>query len=268
MANTTHKQDIRHCELCGREAPLTFHHLVPRKMHRRTYFRKHYSREELITCPSDIAMFNAQRCESASLISNLRFLCTLRLILIAIWIVAAGAAWAGLGMALPVAPLGAVLALWTLLGLATYRRLNLPRRVSESELFVQLLVDVAALTALLYYSGGATNPLISLYLLPLVAAATVLPPGYAWAVAGITASGYTVLLFYFLPLPYGEHGFSLHVMGMWLTFVLSAILIVYFMVRMARALQEQDRPPCPGSGAGSARSAGSGRGYPGGGDSP
>lgn len=26
---------------------LTFHHLIPRKVHRRTHFRKHFSREQL-----------------------------------------------------------------------------------------------------------------------------------------------------------------------------------------------------------------------------
>ena len=35
------------CELCGRQQPLTFHHLIPRKVHRRPRFRKHYSREQL-----------------------------------------------------------------------------------------------------------------------------------------------------------------------------------------------------------------------------
>ena len=35
------------CSLCLRHTALTFHHLVPRKVHRRTYFRKHCSREEL-----------------------------------------------------------------------------------------------------------------------------------------------------------------------------------------------------------------------------
>jgi hypothetical protein len=35
------------CRLCGRRRPLTFHHLVPRKVHRRSHFRKHYSRDEL-----------------------------------------------------------------------------------------------------------------------------------------------------------------------------------------------------------------------------
>lgn len=35
------------CQLCGRHTALTFHHLIPRKMHRRPRFRKHYDRETL-----------------------------------------------------------------------------------------------------------------------------------------------------------------------------------------------------------------------------
>lgn len=40
---------FEHCELCGRQVPLTFHHLVPRKMHRRPRFQKHFTREQLNT---------------------------------------------------------------------------------------------------------------------------------------------------------------------------------------------------------------------------
>lgn len=39
--------EIKHCELCQREAPLTFHHLIPRKVHRRPRFKKQYSPEQL-----------------------------------------------------------------------------------------------------------------------------------------------------------------------------------------------------------------------------
>lgn len=35
------------CCLCKRETDLTFHHLIPRKVHRRAYFKKHYSKREL-----------------------------------------------------------------------------------------------------------------------------------------------------------------------------------------------------------------------------
>lgn len=35
------------CELCGRSRPLTFHHLIPRTLHRNKWFKKRYSRDEL-----------------------------------------------------------------------------------------------------------------------------------------------------------------------------------------------------------------------------
>ena len=35
------------CPFCQRELSLTFHHLIPKKLHRRARFRKQYSREQL-----------------------------------------------------------------------------------------------------------------------------------------------------------------------------------------------------------------------------
>jgi len=43
------RPDIKHCELCERETHLSFHHLIPRKMHRRAHFKKHYTPEQLHT---------------------------------------------------------------------------------------------------------------------------------------------------------------------------------------------------------------------------
>ncbi|MEO3866124.1 hypothetical protein [Rheinheimera fenheensis] len=40
-------QKITQCQLCQRECFLTFHHLIPRKMHRRPYFKKHYDKTAL-----------------------------------------------------------------------------------------------------------------------------------------------------------------------------------------------------------------------------
>ncbi|EAR10753.1 HNH endonuclease [Reinekea blandensis] len=36
-----------HCQLCERPTRLTYHHLIPKKMHRRTRFQKQYGRDEL-----------------------------------------------------------------------------------------------------------------------------------------------------------------------------------------------------------------------------
>ncbi len=35
------------CELCGREKPLTEHHLIPRAVHGKKYFQKRFSKEEM-----------------------------------------------------------------------------------------------------------------------------------------------------------------------------------------------------------------------------
>ncbi len=35
------------CQLCSRELNLTFHHLIPRKVHRRARFQKIYAKAEL-----------------------------------------------------------------------------------------------------------------------------------------------------------------------------------------------------------------------------
>lgn len=35
------------CETCGRSTALTFHHLIPRKLHRRPRFKRLYDRETL-----------------------------------------------------------------------------------------------------------------------------------------------------------------------------------------------------------------------------
>ncbi len=32
------------CPCCGRSVALTFHHLIPKKCHRRAHFKKHYDR--------------------------------------------------------------------------------------------------------------------------------------------------------------------------------------------------------------------------------
>ncbi len=47
MHKDASKRKYGSCELCRRMTRLTFHHLIPRKLHRRNRFRKHYSREEL-----------------------------------------------------------------------------------------------------------------------------------------------------------------------------------------------------------------------------
>jgi two-component system sensor histidine kinase RegB len=176
----------------------------------------------------------------------LRRLAVLRSVAIAAQLLTLGIAWKLLDMELPWLPM-----LLTILSLAgvnlfTWLRLRHDRPVSNPELFTQLCADVLALTLLLYYGGGSTNPFISLYLLPLVIAAATLPGRYTWSMAAITVSCYSALMFYYMPLPHLHHDdsantFNAHITGMWFGFVISALVVAYFVVQMARAVQQRDR---------------------------
>lgn len=181
----------------------------------------------------------------SSAVLNLRRLLGLRAITLAglgltLWFAATR-----LGMALPVAPLAGVLTGMLVLSLATLWRLRRAWPVQERELFAQLLLDVASLTALFYFSGGSTNPFVMLYLLPLAIAAAALPASYVWGMAAVTTLSYTVLLVRHMPLPHTgqahDADFGMHVLGMWLGFVLSATLIAWFAVKMAATVRERDR---------------------------
>lgn len=176
---------------------------------------------------------------------NLRRLLAVRAISLAGLLVTLGFAVARLEMALPIRPMLLVLAAMTLLSIVTLLRLRYDWPVRDGELFGQLLLDIAALTALFYLSGGAGNPFVMLYLLPLTVAAAALPGTQVWALAAITTLCYSSLHFWNVPLPHGEMehagGFGLHVLGMWLGFVLAASLIAGFAARMSNTLRERER---------------------------
>jgi two-component system sensor histidine kinase RegB len=147
-----------------------------------------------------------------------------------------------LDIPLPRAAMLVVVALQALGNLLAMRRLAGKGGLSEGEFFFQLLTDIVALAVLMFLSGGAANPLISLLLPPVAIAALALP---AWLVAGVAASAvvaYSLLNVLYLPLPItdAERAARLHLAGMWFTFVLSAAMLAWFVVRMKASIRERD----------------------------
>jgi two-component system sensor histidine kinase RegB len=110
------------------------------------------------------------------------------------------------------------------------------------ELFSQLLFDIATLSALVFFSGGATNPLVSLLLLPVAIAALALPAPCVIAVGGGAIAAYSLLMFFYVPLPLADasRATHLHLIGMWLTFAVSTVMIAGFVVRMTSLIRERD----------------------------
>jgi two-component system sensor histidine kinase RegB len=148
-----------------------------------------------------------------------------------------------LDMPLPVRGIAVLIGALALFNALTWLRLHTSWQVSHRVFFMQLLVDVLALSGLLYFAGGATNPFVSLYLIPLIISATVLTSRATWALSAITIVCYTVLMRSYVPLPHMHMDmsqFGMHVFGMWLGFVLSAGVIAYFVVGMGKTLRQRD----------------------------
>lgn len=187
--------------------------------------------------------------------ASLARLQNLRLIEIIGQLAVIGGAVLWLGMRLPLIPILAVVAGLALATLVSAWRLTRSKPVHDVELAAHLVLDILALALLLYFTGGATNPFVSFFLLPLSLAAAMLAAPLAWAMVVLTVAAYSLLMVFYVPLPgmspelptvvllSGGHAlhlhgndrtaFALHLWGMWLNFVASAVLIVFFVQRIA-----------------------------------
>jgi len=120
-------------------------------------------------------------------------------------------------------------------------RLGQPWPVREWETIGHVAVDTLVLGYLLYFTGGAANPFVTLLLVPIALAAAALSVPAVLAVATLAGVAYVLLLYRHVPLPMPMHGggFPLHVAGMGVNFVITALLLGFFINRLARALRMQ-----------------------------
>jgi two-component system sensor histidine kinase RegB len=147
-----------------------------------------------------------------------------------------------LGIPLPEMPMLAVVLLQMAANALAWRRIIRIGEVGDNELTLQLVTDIVALSALMFLSGGAANPLISLLLPPIAIAALMLPPRRVGIIAALAIAAYSLLNVIYLPLPIGDaqRAARLHLAGMWVTFVLSAVMLAWLMVRMKASLAARD----------------------------
>jgi two-component system, sensor histidine kinase RegB len=152
---------------------------------------------------------------------------------------------------LPFTPLLLAIAGIGLLNVIAWLRLKQTQQTSQQELLLQLLGDIAAFSVLFYFSGGYSNPFIWMYLLPITVAAVALRTLYAWLIAGLSITCYTLLMFYHVPLSHlhmhahmGEQDtfqLDIHLVGMWIGFVVSSIIVAIFIARIGQNLRDYDK---------------------------
>lgn len=170
----------------------------------------------------------------------IQLLVYLRYLAIAGQLLAAAFASQRLGLAIPLRPLVGIPLALLAFNLASHLWVRRRGEGGAWALSLQLVVDLIALTALLYFSGGPANPFVSLYLVPVALAASSLRIGPMAALTVLTAALYTWLLGHHVPLPHVHGGdFELHVTGMWVNFLLSAVIMTVVLGRFMAIVREQ-----------------------------
>lgn len=191
--------------------------------------------------PTTAKPFNPSRDNLRSLLWMRAFaLLGQSLILLYVWLTQgafAGQTWVIISLIILAAL--TVLSLW---------RTAKPWPVADNEFLLQLLLDIGGWSILMYLTGGANNPFISYFIVPIVISAAVLPRTYTWGLGILASALYGLLLndYQSFPLftPHAgmHHGSSTqHIVGMWFNFLFSVGLISFFVVRMANTMHRQEQ---------------------------
>ena len=160
------------------------------------------------------------------------------------------ARWA-FGLAVPLAPLLAIVAATTASNAVLARVSQRSVERANALTGAVLIADVLLLTALLGLSGGPANPFSVLYLVHVSLAALLFGFRGSVAIAGLCAAAYALLFAVHVPVAWdvaahpghaGHEGgrIGLHLQGMWVATAVAALTIAYFVARTAAALRERD----------------------------
>lgn len=107
-----------------------------------------------------------------------------------------------------------------------------------------LAADLVALGIWLALTGGSTNPLVSLLLLPLATGLVLIPLRHSLVITLLAITVYTLLMLYPVPPPADltrAAYMQLHLMGMWGTFALTAAIMLVVVGSLASQLREQQQ---------------------------
>ncbi|HSY39267.1 MAG TPA: ATP-binding protein [Polyangia bacterium] len=144
----------------------------------------------------------------------------------------------GMNLEIPLAPLFALVGVALVSNLAC---IACARAWTPEDwwLLAVMALDVLIFSGLLYFTGGPENPFSFLYLVPIAIAAITLRSAWTWMLVLLSLASSLVLFARHEPLPAaGGHAghMALHLRGMWVAFGVASAFIVYFLMRVRRAL--------------------------------
>ena len=143
-----------------------------------------------------------------------------------------------LGVDLPLPWLWAVVAVGLGSNLVLAASVRRRGRADQRALAAVMALDVAALTGLLYLTGGADNPFGFVYLVQIALATVILEAAWTWALVALSFVGFGLLLLLdHRPLTVSPHT---RAVGVWVALGVASAFIVHFLVRVTDALAARD----------------------------
>ena len=131
----------------------------------------------------------------------------------------------GLEFDLPIVPCLIVVSLSALLNLALQMAFNPMQRLEPNYAAALLALNIVELAALLFFTGGLQNPFSFLFLAPVLISATALPVRLTIGLGMLAVACASVLVFYYLPLPWDSEDPlilpPIYLFGVWLSIVVA-----------------------------------------------
>jgi two-component system sensor histidine kinase RegB len=112
-----------------------------------------------------------------------------------------------------------------------------PRPVHEWQVALVMMIDIAILTALLYWTGGPDNPFGFLYVVQIALAAVLVRAMWTWILVALAFVGFGILVLVHHPLELPDQS---RVLGAWGALGVASAFVVYFLLRITGALAERE----------------------------
>ena len=122
-------------------------------------------------------------------------------------------------------------------GPAASAEVRAPGSFSEGQLAAVMALDILLLTALLFFTGGPSNPFGSLYLVQIALATVMVRAVWIWMLVVLSFTCYGVLLLVHQPLLMPD---AIRMFGTWVALGVASAFVVHFLLRITGALAARE----------------------------
>lgn len=176
--------------------------------------------------------------------NNFRLLLILRIIAVNFYAFALLISYFGFNVMMPIRLLFGELTLLAFFAFFSFLRIRKAEIIDENEVFVWLLIDIVFLWLVLSQSGGPSNPMAAVFLIPVTLGAVMFERLRAWGIFAAIMIGLFALEAIESPFFVGRSRhtgfFNLNTQGMMISYFITSAILVFFVNETARNLKEKE----------------------------